>query len=196
MGKEQAFWKWFVSNEDDLMHFERDREAIFDELAAELQKVHPDLTFEFGPDNDGIREFVLSAAGIKKAFGAVKLLAAAAPELPHWKVTAFRPRRPVECAIEIGRRHIDPEDVQYSLLRGTNELGIHLFIPGYSKDNAELGQIGYLFLDEALGEYDVEMKVGLIEMFPRETETAGPRFPLRDLEKHFDQAYTKLVRGG
>jgi hypothetical protein len=196
MGKEQAFWMWFLRHEDDLMHFERDREPIFDALAVELQKVNPDLTFEFGPFQNGSREFVLTSAGIKSAFPAVESLAAAAPELTGWKITAFRPRRPVGKIIEFGQHRIDPEDVEYSLLRSKNEIGLYLFIPGYSECNSDVGQIGYLFLDEALGEYDVEMKLGLIKMFPPESITPGPRFPLRELPEHFDEVYAKLRAGG
>ena len=192
MTDEQAFWNWFVGHEDDLMHFDRDRETIFDSLSAELQKAHPDLTFEFGPVRNGVREFVISAGGRKKAFAAVESLADAAPKLERWKVTRFRPRRPVGHSIEIGKPRIDPDDVQYSLLRGKDELGLHLFIPGYTENDSELGQIGYLFLDEALGEYDVEMKVGLIKMFPPEADTSGPRHPLHELPTHFDQAYAML----
>jgi hypothetical protein len=192
MAKEQAFWKWFLDHEDELMHFERDREAVFDALAAELQNVNPDLTFEFGPERDDCREFVISAAGIKSSFPAVESLAAAAPKLKRWTITAFRPRRPVGNIIEFADLRVDPQDVEYSLLRGKTELGLYLFIPGYSDDNSEVGQIGYLFLDEALGEYDVETKLALIKMFPPEAETAGPRYPLRELPDHFDEVYAKL----
>lgn len=195
MAKEQAFWKWFLRHEDDLMHFQRDRETIFDSLATELQKVNPDLTFEIGPEEEGGREFVISAAGIKSAFPAVELLAAAAPRLTNWKITAFRPRRPVGNIIELGEDRIDPEDVEYSLLRSKSEIGLYLFIPGYSKDNSNVAQIGYLFLDEVLGEYDVEMKLGLIKMFPPEAETQGQRYPLRDLPDHFDDVFAKLRDG-
>jgi hypothetical protein len=194
MANERAFWKWFVNRENDLMHFENDREATFDALAARLQRVHPDLTFEFGPEENGTREFIISAGGIKKAFPAVESLVAAAPELSRWKITAFIPRRPIGNIIEFGDHRIDPKDVQYSLLRGKNDLGLYLFIPGYLEDDHEMGQVGYLFLDEALGEYDVEMKVGLIKMFPPEAETSGPRYPLEELPTHFDQAYAKLQR--
>ena len=80
-GDEAAFWKWFASNEARLFSFERDQEAIFDELGAEMHRVNSDLTFEFGPVQNGKREFVISAGGIKSAFPAVKALYRSAPEL-------------------------------------------------------------------------------------------------------------------
>src|SRR5262249_45342866 len=112
MLKEHIFWTWFLQHADELMHFESDREAIFDALAAELQKVNPDLTFEFGPKKGDVREFVISASGIKMAFPAVESLAAAAPQLKHWKVTAFRPRRPIGNIIQLGDHRIDPAQVE------------------------------------------------------------------------------------
>ncbi len=192
MTMQQYFWDWFVRHEDDLMHFERDRETIFDALAAELQKVHPDLTFEFGPEQCGRREFVISAAGIKKAFPAVELLVNAAPDLRNWTIIAFRPRRPVGNIIEYGEHRVDPKDVQYSLLTSKEEVGLYLYVPGYRDDDPQVGQIGYLFLDEALGEHDVETKVGMIKMFATEAETPGPRYPLKELPTHFDEVYARL----
>jgi hypothetical protein len=53
-----------------------------------------------------------------------------------------------------------------------------------------------LLLDEALGEYDVETKVGLIEMFPPDAQVPGPRYPLRELPAHFDRVYANLQADG
>jgi 1,4-alpha-glucan branching enzyme len=60
---QQEFWDWFTQHEPELLDFEADRETVFDRLATELHKVHPDLTFEFGPPEEK-REFVVSADGI------------------------------------------------------------------------------------------------------------------------------------
>lgn len=64
-----------------LFHFETDQEKTFDKLSAELKKANPDLTFEFGPVENGKREFVISAAGIKTAFPYVESLFNSAPKL-------------------------------------------------------------------------------------------------------------------
>jgi hypothetical protein len=136
---------------------------LFDGLAAELQKVDRGLTFEFGP-RGATREFVISAAGIKKTFPAVVGLAEAAPGLERWQIIAFRPRRAPVMTIEIGDKSVDPKDVQLSLLDNGKMAGIYLFIPGFREDDVALQQIGYLLLDGALGEYDVETRLGLIKM--------------------------------
>ena len=52
------------------------------------------------------------------------------------------------------------------------------------------GQIAYLLLDEALGEYDVETKIGAIEIRASESETSEPRFPLEQLPDRFDQLWS------
>ena len=75
------FWQWFAANDERLFHFEPDQEPTFNALAAAMNAVDPHLTFEFGPEQDGRRDFVISAGGIKRGFDAVRLLAAGAPSL-------------------------------------------------------------------------------------------------------------------
>ena len=108
---------------------------------------------------------------------------------------AFRPRRPVGNVIDFDGIRVDPATVQYSLLTSKTEVGLYLFIPGYAEGDSRYGQSGYLLLDEALGEYDVETKVGLIKMFAPEAETGGPRYPMIELPGHFDDVYRRLTEG-
>jgi hypothetical protein len=186
---QEQFWNWFIARESELFDFDPDqmaeRERLFDELASKLQKIDPDLVFEFGP-REPRREFVISAGGIKRAFPAVVSLVGAVPALHRWKVIAFRPRRPLNI-VEFQGKRIDPREVQFSLLDNGKIPGIYLFIPGFREKDTALQQIGYLLLDEALGEYDVEFRAGLIKMLSPQTRTAGERYPLTDLPERFDQ---------
>jgi hypothetical protein len=186
----KQFWRWFSENERELFDFETDRERLFDRLAAELGKVDPDLTFELGP-KDAQREFVISAGGIKRAFPVVSALVAAAPRYQRWKIIGFRPRRRPS-AVELAGKRIDSKDVRFTLLDDGKTAGIYLFIPGYSEKDAYMKQIGYLLLDEALGEYDVESKLGLIKMLAPETTTQGERHPLSELPALFDRLVSQL----
>jgi hypothetical protein len=191
MTPQQEFWKWFSEHESELLDFEIDQEAIFDQLSNQLKRLDPDLTFEFGPKLEP-REFVVSAGGIKRAFPSVSALLAAAPKLERWRFTAFRPRRIPLNIVEFRGKRIDPKDVQFSLLDDGTTAGIYLFIPGYRDGDADFKQIGYLMLDEALGEYDVESKVGLIKMLSPESPTDGDRHLLSELPMRLDELAMQL----
>jgi hypothetical protein len=191
MTSQQRFWDWFIQHEIELFDFESNREEIFDQLAAELQKVDPDLAFEFGPKKPR-REFVVSAGGIKRAFAAVKSLVSVAPILSRWQVTAFRPRRSPLSSVEFRGKRVHPKDVQFSLLDNGKTAGIYLFIPGFREDDTDLKQIGYLLLDDALGEYDVESRLGLIKMLSPDSSIDGERHPFAELVARFDELVSQL----
>jgi len=198
--KEQLFWRWFVNHESELYNFEEDRERVFDKLSAELAKVDRELCFEFGPrvtkNGREVREFVMSAGGIKSSFPAVVSLTKEAPSLEKFYVTAFRPRRPPTNSIECGGVSVSPEEVQVSLLSDGKIAGLHLFLPGTVKEDAARRMIGYLLLDEVLGEFDVEMKVGMIQMYSIEQATEFERMPLAELPDAFDRLVAKLEGRG
>jgi hypothetical protein len=194
--KEAIFWQWFQKNENRLYSFENDREKIFDDLSAAIQKVNPDLTFEFSPVlADGRREFVISAGGIKSAFPAVESLYAAAPKMERWTFIKFRPRRTPIHDLTYADKKVRAQDVHYLLFKDENpgKVGIMIFLNGYKEDEkgAAWGQIGYLFLDEALGEYDVEMKVGAIVFQSQESKYFVGAHKLQDLPKDFDDYFKK-----
>lgn len=189
MSTEQQFWKWFKAHEDELFHFERNQEPTFDRLAAALGQVDDDLTFEFGPERDGVREFVISAAGLKRAFPSVARLYDARPQLDRFYVTAFRPRRRVINDIEYADLRITATDAYYRLCKDDDpqKIGILLFLPGHTEDRGDaFGQVGYLFLDEALGEYDVETNVGFIEIVGHDSKYFDGAFPIQQLATDFD----------
>ncbi len=48
------------------------------------------------------------------------------------------------------------------------------------------GQVGYLFLDEALGEYDVETNVGFIEVLGHDSKYFDIEFSIQELAADFD----------
>lgn len=189
---EAEFWKWFTANEAMLFSWESDGEATFDKVSAAMKKVHPDLTFEFSPVIGGKREFVISAGGIKSAFPAVESLYKSAPSLKRWQWVKFRPRRNPLNDINYGGKHIRVEDVHYLLARDEKKVGIVLFFDGYNeKDKTTFGQIGYLMLDEALGEYVVETQVGFIEFHSRDSKYFPQASPLAELPSQFDEYWNK-----
>jgi len=191
---ETDFWKWFEANESRLFAFEKNQEAIFDELGARMGRVNSDLAFEFGPVENGKREFVISAGGIKSAFSAVESLHGAAPALKRWVWVKFRPRRLPINDLEFSGKKVKVDDVSYLLTKDEDKVGIVLFFDGYSeREKNTFGQIGYLFLDEALGEYAIETQVGFIEFQPKNSKYFPKSRPLKELPAQFDEYWGRMV---
>lgn len=184
---EPQFWAWFEKNEDMLFYFERDQERTFDQLNAEMSTVHPDLTFEFGPIENGKREFVISADGLKDAFPAVESLYASAPVLPRWTFVKFRPRRP-PMKIQIGDLQLEPSDIEVAVEADSGKAGFTVFVKGYDESRkSQFSQAAFLMLDQTIGEYDMEMKVGFIEVKPFEEGSQYQRHSLERLPNMFDE---------
>ncbi len=186
--KEARFWKWFVKNQEMLFHFERDQETIFDKLSAKMDKVHPDLTFEFSSVRENRkREFVISAGGIRAAFPAVKSLFIQAPMLERWEFVKFRQRCYPLMEVNFGGKAVNPEDVHFNMYKDDDKVGIILFFDGYNEvEEDTYASIGFLLLDEALGEYDIATKVGFAEFHSRESEHFEGASLLSELPGIFD----------
>lgn len=189
---QQTFWSWFEKNEGRLFEFDKARDRIFAELQTELHRVCSELTFEFSPVLAGNREFVVSAGGLRKAFSTVENLVDCAPRLPRWKFVKFRQRRNPLNNLQIGGAEIKASEVEVCIAKHSGNVALIVFIPRIENKKAR-ARFGFLFLDEALGEYDVAMKVGAVEFHPAAEHPEYPRFPLTQLPKRFDLAHSELT---
>jgi hypothetical protein len=191
---ETRFWTWFTKNEDMLFDFENNQGQNISSLLCELHRIHESLTFEIGSETNGIREFIISADGNRSAFPNVIALADAAPSLRRWTVTKFRPRRTEPCLIGIGDLQFTSEDVLASLQPEGTRIGITVYLGDtHHFDENIVGHIGFILLDYALGEYDVETLVGTVSFFPRERVSRLKKLSLRELPSAFDQLAQSLV---
>jgi hypothetical protein len=192
--KEENFWNWFLENEQMLRlsaHTDADREQIFDQVQGALLMVDDNLAFEFGPPEPR-REFIVSAGGIKESFPAVIRLQQAQPPLEQWAVTYFRPRREPISTITLDDLTLDSGNVEFSLLSKASDIGLEVFIPGYDDHDARYKQIGYLFLDQALGEYDVAAEVTYLRFFSATEPLKYDRLPFNELPQRFDHLFERL----
>lgn len=135
---------------------------------------------------------MISAGGLKRSFPVVLVVVNAAPPLERWRWIAFRPRREFSGVVQFRGKRVVSDDVQFTLLDNGRTAGIKLFIPGFKESDSDWKQIGYLLLDEMLGEYDVESRLSLIKMLPTDTKSPGDRHPLRELPGLFDQLISRL----
>lgn len=81
---EEEFWKWFTKNEKFIYENVENKdkqEKLFDDISSRLHKIDENLVFEFSPIHENnIREFIISADGIKESFPAVEKLITISPK--------------------------------------------------------------------------------------------------------------------
>lgn len=190
--KEEKFWNWFSKHQK--MYFNevenlKLREKIFDDLSTELSKVHPDLVYEFSPIHEnGIREFTISADGIKEVFPYVEKLIDKAPKFENWKFNAFRQRIPGdEFEIQYGNLKIAYSDIYFRYVDGDyGKIGIELNVRDFN-DSGQIKNAIYILLDGLIGEYDITIGIDWIEWVNLDDSSIENLNPIIDLKTLIDK---------
>ena len=153
-----------------------------------MKGINPDLVFEFGPEQDGLREFTISADGIRASFPAVEALYAAAPNLPRWKILKFRQRRE-PAGISFSGVKVQADSVTVAVTKVGEKANVIVYIPGAPENDRNIyASIAFLMLDQALGEYDVETFIGNVQVLP--SSSSSPKtYPLKELPKVIDSMF-------
>lgn len=189
--KEEKFWNWFEKNQstyyNEIENLEI-REKIFDELHKNLKKVNEDLVFEFSPKHENnVREFTISAEGIKELFPIVEKLIEKAPRIENWQFNAFRQRIPGdEFEIQYGDLRIGYSDIFYKSVDDNGKLGVELNIRNFDEKGQTQNAI-YILLDALLGEYDVTTKIGWIEWVKLNENEIKELKPITELRSEIDK---------
>lgn len=195
--RQPSFWDWFNANQQHYVALQdnADIEHLINQANDQLRKVDPRLCCEFSTD-DALAELVISANGDKSAFIIVEELVANAPKIPQWKISAFRQRGSMECAISMGYIDLGPEQIWFRLEGAGDKVGIHLYFAGIGLSNELPGSAAVLFdaalvlLGNAVGEYDLQTKVGFMEPHPLKPEDDVSQLkPFEKLPEAFDAFY-------
>lgn len=179
--KKHLFWGWFSKHSNRYLNFENDQTNLFLKLKAQLEKVDPHLTFEFSPRfEDGSREFVISADGIKSSFTSVIDLTQCAPPLNNWKIVAFRQPHKKITQINYQNLIVELDDVYFNYTKDNGKLGLQLHIKGF-QETPEWAGISFVLLDTILGEYDTEMSLSWIDQNALNKDQVTDLLPISQL---------------
>ncbi|QQS44032.1 hypothetical protein IPM65_00260 [Candidatus Roizmanbacteria bacterium] len=160
------FWKWFQQQEERLFYYEAYEKELLPQVLNELQKVNKDLVFEIGPEMEGQREFVVSANGMKSAFSDVIELVKYAPDLDRWHIIPFRQRKDVsELEVQLDDLILTPNDISFSYQKEKGRINLSLYVEDMDDEDEKMYHMVFLILDNIIGEYDVEMKIGSIDIY-------------------------------
>ena len=162
----KQFWDWFSKNSSKFYSFEQNMNTLFHKLKDELDRVDPNLVFEFSPMlHSGKREFVISADGIKSSFDSVETLVHNAPKFQLWDIVAFRQPKSTTGIFCYEGIRIRFDDIYFQSVCDNNKLGLRIYMKDYN-ESSTWTNLTFLLLDYVLGEYDTEIYVGWIEKHP------------------------------
>jgi len=191
MSNEAEFWNWFIENRAQFDEFEPSQESVLDSLHDQLHQYHESLVFELSQPQEGIRELVISADGLAEVFPAVQRLCDAAPPVPGWKVTAFRPRMSFAgLRVTFDDRDFDPNEIWFHPVSKDGAFDLILYVPTFPEEERSVVVDGcYILLDMALGERDVVTGIRSLDHrpLPPDPEAEG-LLPFRELPEVFDRA--------
>lgn len=179
---EQEFWEWFISKEKFFRVVELQlpvNQKLTNELSKRLKKVNEYLTWEFTTKTEP-RDFVISADGIRDAFPAVISLVNSSPKLPEWRMLAFRQRTSgTNLTLSMGEIILDPQKIFFESTYTDDFLNLIVYVENLLIDN-NLKMVLYLLFDSLIGEYDVETKIGKVDVVSSSEKPNGAK-PLTEL---------------
>jgi len=197
--KETDFWKWFEDNQDlyfQLTPESEDLETALLDLDEALSRFSPELEFELNleADQDGKKTFFISGGGVVAAFPKVETLGATAPESDKWKFVNYKQRKEQIGEIQLGEGMVfSMDNIFFSFQEDEpGKVGINLFFENFRENIEDLfGQVGFIFLDAILGEYDVATKVGKIQFLCKSKGEEKSMKATSSLRQDFDQYFSK-----
>lgn len=177
---DQDFWKWFTANQESVYSIVTAQEPIAGELTKHLSNLDDNLVWSIGATStNNKRDFVISASGIKSSFPKVIQLVNSAPkDLTKFNIIAFSPKRETD-SLSYGDRTLELKDIYFSSEKIVDKIDVNIYVRNYQ--NPVDKSIVYLFLDSLLGEYDTEMKLGIINIQGLEESKVQNLTPLKNL---------------
>lgn len=183
-------WTWVGAHLDELGQIQTGKEPVAEELARKLDAVDPGLTYELGLGKKPM-EIIISADGKKELFELVKQVVASAPPLEGAKVVAFRPRKDPSLKLSVGDTTVSGSDVSFTLAEDEarqGQIAVRLYMKSLTRENEEsMRGATFLLLEAAVGEYDLETRLGGISVDPFPEKPRPGMKPLKDLPAALDR---------
>lgn len=175
------FWDYFVAIAPDIVAAGRPINSHINGIGKKLDAIHKRIAWQIGPA-EGAWSLEISADGVHEMVPHVMRIVEAAPEIPGWKVHAFRQRVGVPTTLEMNGMAFDPHKIFFTSLVEGDKVDLVFYVDGLNALNREpwIGAI-FIYLDSLVGEFDVMTKIGAIDFLP--LSQAGDRSQLRSFDQ-------------
>ena len=157
----QAFWNWFIKNEQaffkSIKNGDNIDENVFDKISPKLKEIKEGFYFLAGMLDDNTVDFIFSAEGNPRNIAFVEELVAAAPDIKGWKFTALKPAWDKDgWEVKMNGYKFGVENISFyanDIPGYPDEIDIAIVHDDLTEENKEILKNGiYIFLDNYLGE--------------------------------------------
>jgi len=180
------FWRSFAQDAATLRRGEP--RSAMDAAQRHLRREGFAVMAEVEP-SDPTWTLVITADGDKALFPEVERVVAGAPSIEGWNVVGFRQRIPIAgMKFEMDGVELAVDDVRVVALRSADKLDVQVFLPGYNGEGDTFPRLVFIALDHAVGEKDMETRIGGIDWLPL-AEAPPTARPLTELPVILDRAF-------
>lgn len=188
----EGFWKWVSENSERLfLRLEKESIAVVEEMGKRLKEDCPDLFCEIGKlKDDPYATLVITVDGRRENISVAQDVVKNAPDLPRWKVIAFRQRGNMD-SLEIRMGDdisLSISDLHCQAFVGPHgELGVTLLLSDMEDpENDRRAGAAVLLMDHAIGEYDAMTAIRSLSIEPFKEDLPGI-MPLDELPSFIDK---------
>lgn len=205
----EDFWIWFSKHEKQFYQTVQQRadiqEAFFVPLSNKLDELREGFYFLVGMSGDNQAELVLTADGIVKNIVFVEELAAAAPQLDNWKITALKQPTTIQnSSINMNGYEFSDKTMSFYAIEHPNmpdEIDLVITHQDRTEDNKnDIINGAFLAVDSYLGELPSVTTIDNMTVI-HPSQATQPLIPLEKLknflmwrEKEFVEKYKGLRR--
>ncbi len=189
------FWSWWSTARDpiaDGISSGAIDERLVQEMSAAVAAIHPDMAWQLAPGTAAQHAFCLSPEGradLRQV--ALRWLDTAPPADGTWEFHASKPASPQLGGLDIGGSQLNLSEVRAitSWDKSTRRLDVRLWHPTFpSLPNQVTHQVAFLFLDNLLGEDDVERWIGSVDVLEAPTGGRTPEELRAEVDRHRSDA--------
>jgi hypothetical protein len=186
-----SFWTWWSGAQDRLAQAISAGSidaGLIDEIGRAVRGIHPEVAWELAPGKGAEHAFCISAEGradLRQV--ALRWLESAPPADATWEYHASRQAGQRPMSLDIGGARFDLAEMRAigSWDPTTRRLDVSLWHPQFEQVPSQVRpQVGFLFLDNLLGEEDVERWIGRVDILDAHTAGRTPDEIRAEIERH------------
>ena len=193
----REFWLLFQQRALALAAAESADDPVYDELLDKLHEIDPGLYLEFSTEPVA-HELIVTADGDRSRFDLARRVVASAPAIAGWSIRALKPRSGFPETVQWENLTLRTAGIMFRPVEreGSNELDLHIFVPGITKEELEAAHNAVLrAMDHGLGEQTLAEAVQHPEVHPY---TQDPRaealWPLVELYEFIQRREGRVGR--